>query len=540
MPSERRQPAAPPGVGERLSDADRRRLELRGISEQQVFEQLDRLRRPAPRVRLLRPCRLADGIRSIDPGEEPGLLARWRRVASEGRLEKLVPASGAASRMFGGLRARAADPPPGSRARLAERIQGGDEGAAAVLRLLDEMERLPFADELERRLAERGHDLEGLARVGAYVPILDALLGSEGLGYGSAPKALVPFHSYPWGSRTAFVEHLSEAAGYLADAGGRCRLHFTIAGGAEAAFRAALAAARRPPEPLPDLDYRVELSYQDPATDTVAIDDSGRLFRAPDGRLVLRPAGHGALLANLRRLRGELVLVQNIDNVVPRHRQDEVIHWRRLLVGLTVALEEELQRLRRQLSSSAPADAETVRAAVTTLRRLVAVEPPPGLDDAGAAAWLRSRLGRPLRVCGVVPTRGAPGGGPFWVDHGEDASGQIVEPPEVDRQDPEQEGHWQAASHFNPVNMVLAMRDAEGRAHRLEAFVDTQRYLVTTRTHAGRPLRALERPGLWNGSMAGWNTAFVELPPSTFNPVKTVFDLLRPEHQPEEGTPLSL
>ncbi len=536
MPSERRPPAAQPGSGERLSDADRRRLEARGISEEQLMDQLERLRRPAPHVRLLRPCRLADGIRTIEPAEEAGLLARWRRVAAEGRLEKLVPASGAASRMFGRLRARSADPPPGSREVLADRIRGRDEDAAAVLRLLDEMPRLPFAGELERLLAARGHDLDGLVRAGAYVPILDALLGDEGLGYGGAPKALVAFHRYPWGSRSPFVEHLSEAAGYLADAGGRCRLHFTVASGAEAAFRAAAATARRPPEQLPDLDYRVELSCQEPATDTVAIDGDGRLLRTTEGRLLLRPAGHGALLDNLRRLHGELVLVQNIDNVVPRHRQEVVIHWRRLLVGLTVAIEEELQRLRRQLADSGSAGAETVRAALGTLRRLVAVEPPPGLDADGAAAWLRSRLRRPLRVCGVVATREAPGGGPFWLGDDEGgAAGQIVEPPEVDRGDPEQEARWQASTHFNPVNMVLALRDAEGRPHRLESFVDPRRYLVTARTHEGRPLRALERPGLWNGSMAGWNTAFVELPASTFNPVKTVFDLLRPEHQAEGG-----
>ncbi len=515
----------------RLSDTDRRQLERRGISPERLRRQFEALHRPPSHIRLTRHCKPGDGIRVLGPGEHPALLELWRGAASAGRLLKMVPASGAATRMFGLLRQREADAPPGSRERLGRLAAHGDEGAAAVLRLLDELPRLPFADQLAAALTAAGHDPGELLRAGTYVPLLDCLLGRPGLGYGSAPKALIAFHRYPTGPRTAFAEQLAESVRYLTDAGDRCRLHFTIAAADEAAFGAALEAARRPAAALPPADYEVGFSTQDPATDTAALDPAGRLARDEAGRLLLRPAGHGALLGNLAALGGDLVMVQNIDNVVPDTRQDEVAHWRRLLVGETVRLEAELAGLRRRLESSP----ETAAAAAAAICRLLALEPPGAASGGDLERWARARLHRPLRVCGVVPNAGEPGGGPFWVRDEEGAAGgQIVEPPEVDRGDPDQLAVWQGSTHFNPVLMVLSLRDPAGRPYPLAPLVDERRYLKVARRQGGTELEVLERPGLWNGAMAGWNTCFVELPPTTFNPVKTVFDLLRPEHQPDE------
>ena len=532
MSHNRRPATAQPLADQPLSDADRRHLEQRGISGSSLRRQLEILRRPRTHTALLRPCAPGDGIQVVGADDEAPLLELWRAAADRGRLLKLVPASGAATRMFGLLRRRAGDEPPGSRERLQRLAAHGDDGADAVLRLLDELPRLPFAGQLAQALSARGQDAAELAREGAYVPLLACLLGAEGLDYGRLPKALIAFHRYPTGPRNAFAEQLAESARYLADADGRCRLHFTISGADATAFAAALAAAREPSSPLPRVDYQVGFSTQDPATDTIAIDSSSRMARDRDGRILLRPAGHGALLGNLEELSGDLVMVQNIDNVVPEARQDEVVRWKRLLVGMTVRLELQLAALRRHLET-APDDPAAAAEAAAGLARLLAVQAPAAASTTALAAWTLARLHRPLRVCGVVPNAGEPGGGPFWVADVDGASGgQIVEPPEVDPRDPAQLAIWSRSTHFNPVNMVLSLRDPENRPHSLQPLVDDRRFLVVGRSHEGGELMALERPGLWNGAMAGWNTCFVELPISTFNPVKTVFDLLRPEHQP--------
>ena len=535
MSNERRPGPAQPTADSATGDADRRRLEARGISQASLDRQLEVLRRPPSHTTLERPCTPGDGVLVIRPEEEPRLLEQWGRAAAGGRLLKMVPASGAATRMFGLLRQRAGDPPPGDRERL-ERLAGeGDDGAAATLRLLDELPRLPFAERLAAALSGRGLEPESVVAAGAYVPLLDCLLGADGLGYGTHPKALIAFHRYPSGPRTAFTEQLAESAHYLADSGGRCRLHFTISAADLGAVEAELAAARKPSSGLPGVDYEVGFSTQDPATDTVAVDAAGQLARDAEGHILLRPAGHGSLLGNLEALGGDLVLLQNIDNVVPESRQAEVVRWKRLLVGHTVRLEVELSELRRRLDA-APADPAAAPGVAAALARLLTLEPPANASGDELADWARTRLGRPLRVCGVVRNQGEPGGGPFWVAEAEGGrGGQIVEPPEVDRADATQLEIWRHSTHFNPVNMVLSLRDPEGRPQALQPLVDESRYLVVGRSHEGREIFALERPGLWNGSMAGWNTSFVGLPIGTFNPVKTVFDLLRPEHQPETG-----
>lgn len=542
MPNDRRPPApqdrAPDGGSRPLpTDADRRQLERHGISEEQLQSQLDRLGRPPRRTPLARPCTPGDGVVRLTPTDHAPLLARWHEAAAAGRLAKLVPASGAASRMFRDLRLRAGDRPPGDRGRLERLAAEDDPGAAAVLRLLAELSRLPFAGLLAAAAERAGLDYRRLVADGAYVPLLELLLEPRGLGYGQAPKALVAFHRYRAEVRTAFAEHLAESPPYLSDGSATSRITFTVAGPQRAAFEAARSAALAAAGDGACLE--IELSVQSPATDTVALDDDGRLLREDDGRLVLRPSGHGALLGNLEALDGDLVLVQNVDNVAERSRHAEIALWRRLLTGHLLRLESRLADCRRRLAA-APRDNGAVEAAFDALGRWLALEPPPalaGAPPAERAGWALDRLDRPLRVCGVVPSAGRePGGGPFWVtEPAGGASGQIVEPPEVDPDDAGQQTIWRSSTHFNPVNMVLAPRGPQQRRRPLAAYVDLDRHLQVRRFHRGRELLTLERPGLWNGSMAGWNTAFVEVPGSTFNPVKTVFDLLRPEHQPAKA-----
>jgi hypothetical protein len=298
------------------------------------------------------------------------------------------------------------------------------------------------------------------------------------------PKGLLPFHRYAGFARTPFEEHLVEAAATVRDAAGVCRVHVTVSPEHRAAFAEILEKSRPRLERETRARFEVRFSEQAPSTDTVAIDEKGRLFRDGEGRLLFRPGGHGALLGNLAGSGGDIVLVKNVDNVVPDDRREQTVLWKRLLSGLLVRIER-----------TSPRD-------------------------------------RPLRVAGVVRNEGEPGGGPFWVEGPGGESRQIVESAQVNLSDPAQAAIWSAATHFNPVDLACSLRDASGRPFHLPGFVDERAVFVAKKTFEGRALSALERPGLWNGAMALWETVFVEVPKETFAPVKTVLDLLRPEHQP--------
>jgi hypothetical protein len=300
------------------------------------------------------------------------------------------------------------------------------------------------------------------------------------------PKGLLPFHAYPGAPRTPFEEHLHEAAGTVRDAAGLCRVHFTVSPEHRKAFEDKLAEIRPGVESATGARFSVSFSEQSPATDTIAGGADGGPFRTAAGGLLFRPGGHGALLKNLEdvaRAGGDVVLVKNVDNVVPDARRGPTLLWKRLLTGLLVRLERE------------------------------------------------SRRDRPIRVCGVVRNEGEPGGGPFWVAGPRGETLQIVESAQVDLADPAQEAIWKTATHFNPVDLACSLRDAVGQPFDLARFVDENAVFIAEKTHEGRPLKALERPGLWNGAMALWETVFVEVPKETFAPVKTVLDLLRPEHR---------
>jgi hypothetical protein len=468
-----------------FTDADRRQLAARGLTEQEARRQLELLDRPPRHARLVRPALVGDGIRRLEPAEAAELRAAHAEAALAGRCSKFVPASGAASRMFRDLHPFHRGPGrERSWLEILDAAQRGEAGAAALARTLREIRRFAFHADLADHLRRHGEDLDGLARIGAFQPILDALLGPEGLSYDSLPKGLLKFHRTAEGARTAFEEHLAEAARITADAEGVCRLHFTVPPADRQAFECLLGRVEGRYAQRLGVRFEVGWSEQKPSTDTLAVDAEGRLVRDAEGRLRLRPGGHGALIDNLHALGGDVVFVKNIDNVQPERAQDAAALWRKSLAGLAVTL-------------------------------------------------ARGQLDRPLRVCGVVPNTGEPGGGPFWV-RGADGSVslQIVESAEVDLDDAGQREIWRSSTHFNPVDIVCAVRDAAGRPFELKRFVDEDAAIVTSKTEGGREVRVLERPGLWNGAMAGWNTVFVELPIETFTPVKTVLDLLRPEHQP--------
>lgn len=519
----------------RFTEADLRQLASRGISLHQVLEQLRLFERPAFYLELARPCTLGDGIHRIPEKEHDFYLMRHAQAAAGGRFLKFVPASGAASRMFQIPVQYYQYGEALSLAEIADAAAQGDHMARAFFTFCESLERFAFFDDLKTVMGECGLDLHECKSQGRFREILHYLLTEAGLNYQVLPKGLLKFHAYGSCSRTPLEEHLVEAAFHIKDREGRCRLHFTILPEHEARFRHLLAREREVLERQLDCRFEVGFSFQSPATDTIVVDLDNRPFRDEDGRLLFWPGGHGALLDNLNRLGGDLVYVKNIDNVVPDRLKGPTILWKKLLGGYLVTLQERLHQYLRRLSEG-PAQEELCEEIRQFAEKEFSVPIPAEFNSwppARRRDFLMARLNRPLRVCGVVKNQGEPGGAPFWVREPDGSlSLQIVESAQVNFASPAQREIWAASTHFNPVDLVLGLRDFQGRPFNLQEFANPEAVFISHKAKGGRQFKVLERPGLWNGGMACWLTVFVEVPLITFNPVKTVLDLLRPEHQP--------
>lgn len=499
-----------------FSPEDLRQISERGISPEVVHAQLECFERGLHYARLDRPCRVGDGIRRLQQEELARYVKSWQMAMASARGLKFVPASGAGTRMF--------------QAFLRGLHEGVDEALAEALRRID---RYPFYEALQRAMIARGLSLEESLRKESYQEILETLLGPEGLNYAALPKALIPFHRYPDHCRTPLEEHLVEALNYARDDRGNCRLHFTVSEEHEAAMRAYLRSVL-PRYETAGLRFEIGFSTQAQSSDTIAAASDNQPFRDRAGRLVFRPAGHGALLANLNALGADVAFIKNIDNVAPDAQKSGTFLYQAAMAGCLVETQETCFRYLRLLETGAPSSAALAEVEAFFSGTLSGSLPThwPDLNPSGKAAWLFERLNRPMRVCGVVPNQGEPGGAPFWVEERKGGlSLQIVESVQVDPNDPEQGRVFRAATHFNPVELVCALRDFRGVPFDLEKYSDPEAGFISEKSFEGRTLKALELPGLWNGAMAHWNSIFVEVPVTTFTPVKRIEDLLRPEHQ---------
>jgi hypothetical protein len=521
-----------------FTEKDRQELRERGIPEEQIEAQIEIFRKGIPPVKLLRPCTVNDGVKVIYSPEEKRLSDIYREAAASGRAMKFVPASGAATRMFKALQSvinRFPGLPP---QKLREAAVEGNKEVQQLLRFFQELKKLAFYDTLKETLAGRRRDLEELLARENYGEILSALLDPEGLNYNNRPKGLIKFHKYPDSARNPFEEHLMEAANYVRDRQNVARDHFTISipidfNSVEIRY---IESIRQRYEEQEGVTFELTFSNQNKSTDTIAVDLDNQPLREADGRLHFRPGGHGALLKNLNDLEGDIIFIKNIDNVVPDRLKPETYHYKILLGGYLVALQNEMFAYLEKLSA-AEADDKLVGSMFRFAKEKLSVTIPQEIENGarkGQIEFLFSRLNRPLRVCGMVKNEGEPGGGPFWVEmEDQSPSPQIVESAQVDLNDPQQKTIWESSTHFNPVDLVCGVRDFRGRLFNLPDFRDPGGGFISRKFRNGQELKALELPGLWNGAMAYWNTVFVEVPIITFNPVKTVLDLLRPEHQPE-------
>jgi hypothetical protein len=517
-----------------FSRADLRQIEEHGIDRHRAMAQFEAFRKPPPYLRLKRPCTVGDGVNEIPSNGHQALLSLHREATSQGRCLKFVPASGAATRMFKELLWFHIDARQMPHDDLLKRARSGDQRFSDFLSFMEELKRFAFFDDLQEVMAKAGMDLASLVKAHKYNEILEYLLTPRGLNYANLPKGLLKFHRYPQRDRTAFEEHLVEAAEYIRDAQDRYRLHFTISPEHREHFERLLMEVRPRYESTYGLRIEVSFSVQRPSTETIAASMDNQPFRLDEGRLLFRPSGHGAVIENLNALQGDIIFIKNIDNVVPDSLKAETYLWKKVLAGHLIRIQENIFSYARKLEEGI-LDADLLDEVSAFCQRELAICVPDSSANGPAEDlrhFLLDRLNRPLRVCGVVRNVGEPGGGPFWVEGADGSlSLQIVEKAQVDLGAADQEEIWSSATHFNPVDIVCGVLDHRGKPFDLRQYVDPNAYIITFKSQGGRALKALELPGLWNGAMAHWNTIFIEVPIETFNPVKTVYDLLRKQHR---------
>ncbi len=476
-----------------FSEKDLQQIERHGLTLPEVETQLENFRRGFPPLPVVRAASPRDGIRILDATERDRLKSLYEKSADRLKIVKFVPASGAATRMFKELFAF---------------VNEGVRGKGIDL-LLGNIRKFAFYPELEKILPKDADDRT----------IVEYIV-SRGLAYGSKPKGLVTFHAYEDGVRKAVEEHLVEGAAY-ASSKGVVRIHFTVSQEHEDGFKSLLGEKIPHYEQKFGVRYEVSFSVQKPTTDTIAVNPDNTPFRREDGSLLFRPAGHGALIANLSEIDADVVFVKNIDNVTTDSRRADTVLYKKLLGGVLLDLQQRIFTYIKQMDEGT-ADLEAIARFVG---ESLCVELPSEWDG----ALLRSILDRPIRVCGMVRNEGEPGGGPFWVGNDDGTrSLQIAESSQIAEKDLPL---MKSATHFNPVDLVCGMRDYKGRKFDLKKYVDPRTGFISRKSSGGRDLRAQELPGLWNGAMARWNTVFVDVPVTTFSPVKVVQDLLREQHQ---------
>ncbi|OPY13899.1 MAG: hypothetical protein A4E66_00585 [Syntrophus sp. PtaB.Bin001] len=503
-----------------FTQKDKDQISSQGLSVEQIIEQINIFKDGALPLKLNRPCKIDDGIRVITEEEEKILAQLHDEEALAGRMLKFVPASGAASRMFKDWY------------NIIDAGKLDDE--RLKLELLQNLKKFAFFNDLKEVVAKSGQNLDELIERSAICNILSHVLERSGLNYGELPKALLKFHRSPGGSRAAIEEHLVEAALYVKDAKGVCRIHFTVSAEHEKAVDEFLRGKINYYEKFLKASFDFSLSVQHAYTNTIAVDMAGEPFRDQDGLLVFRPGGHGALLENLDQLDGDIIFIKNIDNVVPDNLKAITVLYKKILGGYLIKLQRKIYSYAAKLADGRVNEKELTEIIDFCNRDLYISFP---LDFDCYPLNVRrekvyQKLNRPLRVCGVVKNVGEPGGGPFWVEEDDGTlSVQIVEEIQVDSDSEQQRSLWNEATHFNPVDLVCGVRDYKSQKFDLKKFVNRKAISITRKTEKGRELKALELPGLWNGAMADWNTVLVEVPLETFNPVKTVYDLLRPQHQ---------
>ena len=504
-----------------LTAEDKALLEKKGISEEKIAEQLACFEKGFPFLKLDGAASIEKGILAPAEGEMNVYLKAWDAYKQgEKNIVKFVPASGAASRMFKNM----------------FEFLGAEYDVPTTdfeKKFFDNVHKFAFFGDLNAACEKNnGKGIDALIAEGNYKAVVANLLEAAGLNYGALPKGLLKFHSYEDGVRTPLEEHLVEGALYAAGKTGKVNVHFTVSTEHRELFKALVDEKVAQYAAKYGIEYIVSFSEQKPSTDTVAADMENKPFR-DNGKLLFRPGGHGALIENLNDLDADIVFIKNIDNVVPDRLKDETVAYKKLIAGVLVTLQKKAFEY-LELLDGGQYTHEQLEDIIKFVQNDLCCRKADikDLEDAELVIYLRKKLNRPMRVCGMVKNVGEPGGGPFLAYNPDGTvSLQVLESSQIDMSDPEKKAMFENGTHFNPVDLVCAVRDYKGNKFNLVNYVDKATGFISYKSKSGKELKALELPGLWNGAMSDWSTVFVEVPLGTFNPVKTVNDLLREQHQ---------
>lgn len=504
-------------------------LQAKGITPEMVETQISNFKRGFDYINLVKPATPDDGLVVLNSNETKEMAEYFDKRMKELTSLKFVPASGAASRMFKSL------------FEFYEKLQKDisidelfrDKGFNSPYNFFDSIKKFAFFPELKKQLSSAGYDIDELIIEAKYKTILDYFLTDKGMNYGNLPKGLLYFHKYPEGSRLAVEEHFIEGLHYACSFNKVVKMHFTVSSEHQQLFENAFKNLIPKYEKSSGLKFEITTSLQKPSTDTVAVDMHNEIFRLEDGSMLFRPAGHGALIENLQDLDEDVIFIKNIDNVVPDSLRDDTYYYKKVIGGLMIKAQDQIFGFMESLDYADVTDYE-----LDTMKLFIETE----LKQKSDFGWLEMNrmekvdflynyFNRPIRVCGMVKNEGEPGGGPFIISKNGETSLQIIEGSQIDMKNPDQVEILKQSTHFNPVDLVCGVRNFKGEKFNLLEFTDPETGFISIKSKDGRDLKAQELPGLWNGAMADWITIFVEVPIATFNPVKTINDLLRPQHQ---------
>lgn len=513
-----------------FTEKDIKQIESKGLTLEKVQSQLELFKVGLPFINLKDAATIDSGILKLTDTEKSKYIDVFQKRRDTISIVKFVPASGAATRMFKFLYKFLLEFNPKE-----ETINAyiNKNKAQDLSVFLVGLEKLPFFEEVIHRTHERLANFNDLNYQQQRLEFVKTMLDENHLNFASYPKGLLPFHRYKQHISTAFEEHLFESAKY-GSSKNTANIHFTISEKHEHRFDEEFKFIEEDVEKRTNTKFKITFSYQKESTDTITVTDKNEILRDKLGQLIFRPAGHGALIKNLNELCADVVFIKNVDNVVVKKLKNHVADHKMMLAGVLLEVQEQSFYYLKRLTANILKESELIEIAkfLSNKLNITINEEFEKYSFTYQIEYLKDKLNRPIRVCGMVKNEGEPGGGPFWVRHESgNISLQIVESAQINKNDKLQKSIMKRASHFNPVDIVCGTKNYLGDVFDLSKFVDEKTSFITAKTKSGKHVKALELPGLWNGSMAHWNTIFVEVPLSTFNPVKTVNDLLKPAHQ---------
>src|SRR3972149_6430 len=488
----------------------------KGISTDAINRQIEYFISGFPYTNLVKAATVEDGILQLNENQTKGFIKKFQEDSTLSKI-KFVPASGAATRMF----------------KFLFEFVKSNEITEDIENFYANLSKFAFFNDLKSAVKRNGLEIEKLISEKKIAEIITILLYENGMNYGNLPKALIPFHCHNNQPVTAAEEHIIESSEYV-KANNNADMHFTVSEEHIAAFNKLLDFKLSDYEKEFGIHFHIEFSVQNEKTDTIAVDPENKPFRANDGSILFRPGGHGTLLENLNRMNEEIIFIKNIDNVCADKFKETTYQWKKVLGGILIETQENVHKILTKIEKGETGPAELAKMEEFCKKKLNISLPAKKAKwgNKEKTAFLQSKLNRPIRVCGMVKNEGEPGGGPFWIKNKKnELSLQIVESSQVDPNDPVQKSIFNSSTHFNPVDIVCTIKDYKGNKFDLARFFGNKTGFISEKSVDGKPLKALELPGLWNGSMAEWITVFVEVPNETFNPVKTVNDLLKVRHQ---------